>query len=174
MSKYSEEFKLSIVQQYLTGVDGFKAIAHQHGFCPSMVFRWVGLYRAHGAEGLRKKCSHYSMEFKLAVLQCIWNDELSYLQAAIKFNIRNPSILSVWERNYRDGGIDALRPRPKGRPRNMTAPTTKPEPKRDDENRSRDELLAELNQLRMENAYLKKLRALVQAQQKATPPAKRK
>ena len=47
-------------------------------------------------------------------------------------------------------------------------------PPPDDENRPRDELLAELNYLRMENAYLKKLQALVQAQQKATPPKKRK
>jgi transposase len=31
-----------------------------------------------------------------------------------------------------------------------------------DEAKSRDELLAELNSLRMENAYLKKLRALTQ------------
>jgi hypothetical protein len=36
------------------------------------------------------------------------------------------------------------------------------------------ELLVELQNLRMENAYLKKLRALVQAQQKATPLKKRK
>jgi transposase len=56
----------------------------------------------------------------------------------------------------------------------MTAPTTRPTPSDDDEKRSREELLAELQHLRMENAYLKKLRALVQAQQKATPPKKHK
>jgi transposase len=56
----------------------------------------------------------------------------------------------------------------------MAAPTTKPEPKGDDEKRTREDLLVELQHLRMENAYLKKLRALVQAQQKATPPKKRK
>jgi transposase len=56
----------------------------------------------------------------------------------------------------------------------MPVPTTKSEPSPDDEKRTREELLAELNQLRMENAYLKKLRALVQAKQKATSPTKRK
>jgi transposase len=35
----------------------------------------------------------------------------------------------------------------------------------DDALRSREDLLAEVNQLRMENAYLKKLGALVQATQ---------
>ena len=36
-----------------------------------------------------------------------------------------------------------------------------------EDTRTRDELVAELNYLRMENAYLKKLEALIQAQKKA-------
>jgi transposase len=46
----------------------------------------------------------------------------------------------------------------------------------DDESRSKKDLLAEIDQLRMENAYLKKLEALVQEQkqQKAAAPKKRK
>jgi transposase len=44
----------------------------------------------------------------------------------------------------------------------------------DDDNRSREELLAEVNQLRMELAYLKKLEALVQAQKKLVPLKKRR
>jgi transposase len=176
MSKYSEEFKLSIVQQYLAGVGGFREIARQHGLCHSVVRRWVLWYQAHGTEGLKKKFTHYNAEFKLSVLQRIWDDGLSYGQAATAFNIRTPGVLGVWERAYRGGGIDALRFRLEGRPRQMTTPITRPEPKPkpDDENRSHGELLAELNHLRMENAYLKKLRALVQAQQKATSPKKRK
>jgi transposase len=104
----------------------------------------------------------------------MWENELSFGQTAAAFNIRNHSAVGVWERSYREGGFDALLPRPRGRPKQMPAPTTKPEPSPDDEKRTREELLAELNQLRMENAYLKKLRALVQAKQKATPPTKRK
>jgi len=44
-----------------------------------------------------------------------------------------------------------------------------------DEARSREELLAELNYLRMENAYLKKLEALTQARRAPTrrKPSKR-
>jgi transposase len=45
----------------------------------------------------------------------------------------------------------------------------------DDEVRSREDLLTEVNYLRMENAYLKKLKALVQQQaQPATARKKRK
>jgi transposase len=104
----------------------------------------------------------------------MWDNELSFGQTAAAFNIRNHAAVGKWERSYREGGFDALIPRPRGRSKQMSTPTTKPEPSPDDEKRTREELLAELNQLRMENAYLKKLRALVQARQKATPPTKRK
>jgi transposase len=44
----------------------------------------------------------------------------------------------------------------------------------DDETRTRDELLAEVNHLRMEVAYLKKLRALVRQQRPVrTSPRKK-
>jgi transposase len=54
----------------------------------------------------------------------------------------------------------------------MKAPISKPEPKSDQE-RSREELLKELEYLRMENEVLKKLQALAQAR-KAAAPKKRK
>lgn len=174
MTKYNEQFKRSVVQHYLNGSDGYGATAEHFALHNSIVRHWVGLFQANGAEGLRKKFTSYSAEFKLLVLQHIWDNEQSNRQAAVLFNIRNPSIIGAWERAYRDGGVDALKARPRGKPKKMAAPTTKPEPSGDDEKRSRDELLAELQHLRMENAYLKKLRALVQAQQKATPPKKRK
>jgi transposase len=43
-----------------------------------------------------------------------------------------------------------------------------------DSDSSREDLLAEVNHLRMENAYLKKLDALVQANTKAAQQKKRK
>lgn len=174
MTKYNEQFKLAVVQHYLCGAEGYRTTATRFGLDHKTVKRWVDWFRAHGFDGLKKKFTHYSAEFKLSVLRHIWDNDLSYGQAAAEFNIRNPGILRVWERAYRDGGIDALEPKPRGKPKKMPAPTTNPEQPRDDEKRSRDELLAEVQHLRMEVAYLKKLRALVQAQQKQVPRKKRK
>ena len=174
MTKYDERFKLSVVQQYMDGVGGYTALARQHGLAHSMVERWVQRFRVHGADAFKKKFTHYSAEFKLLVLRHMWENELSYGQTAVQFNIRNPGILSVWERGYRSGGLDALNPRPRGRSTAMAVPTAKPDTPPGDEKRSREDLLAELDYLRMENAYLKKLQALVQARQKQAPPKKRK
>jgi transposase len=175
MSKYSAQFKLAVVEQYLAGALGFQSIGAQHGVPHSMVRKWVGLYRRHGTDGLRKKFTHYSAEFKLSVLQHMWDNELSYGETAAVFNIRHHAAVGVWERCYHEGGLDSLMPRSRGRPTKMPA-AQDPDPSipPDDAERTREQLVAEVNQLRMEVAYLKKLRALVQSQQPQRAAARKK
>ena len=167
MRRYKEQFKLAVVEQYLTGLAGFKALGHQHGVSSSNVRKWVAFYRLHGVSALQKKFTHYSAAFKLSVLQHMWTHRLSHCQTAAIFDIRSLAMVGQWERLYHSGGIDALKPRPRGRPKTMPVPRTPPPPSSDDQTRTRDDLLAELNYLRMENAYLKKLEALVQSKKQA-------
>ena len=175
MTKYNEQFKLAVVQQYLSGTAGYKVLAKVHGLSYSMVKKWVDLHRQHGAAGLEKKSSHYDAKFRHAVLQHMWDGELSYGQVAAVFNIRSATSVSQWERCYHDGGIDALIPRSRGKPNKMpTAEDTKPQLPPDGAERTRDELVAEVNHLRMEVAYLKKLQALVQSQQQQRVTARKK
>lgn len=174
MSKHTEQFKLSVIKDYLAGVDGFRAVAQRHGADESIVRKWVATYRQHGASGIDKKYTHYDAQFKLSVLQHMWNKGLSQREAAAVFNIRSTASIGVWERQYYAGGIDALAPRRRERPKKMPdAPITKP-PAATDQTRTREQLLEEINYLRMENAYLKKLEALVQADKKAAQHKKRK
>ncbi|QGZ38061.1 IS3 family transposase [Pseudoduganella flava] len=159
MTKYDEYFKLRIVQQYLAGASGYKTLSKQHGLDASMIRRWVKWFEAHGVDGLKKKFTQYPAEVKLSVLQHMWDNELSCRQTAALFNIRNPGIVNIWEREFRRAGFDALIARPRGRPKSMPAAPPKPEMKPDDSNRSKEDLQAEVEHLRMENAYLKKLQA---------------
>jgi len=78
-----------------------------------------------GADAFKKKLSQYSAEFKLSVLRHMWENELSYGQTAVQFDIRSPGVLSVWERSFHSGGLDALKPRPRGRSTAMTNPGSK-------------------------------------------------
>jgi len=174
MAKYSEQYKLHIVGQYLAGSVGTKRLADNHGIGRSVVERWVRLYRLHGLDGLKKKFTHYSAEFKLSVLRHMWDNELSCSQAAAVFNIRDPAAVGIWERRHHEGGIEALRPRPRGRPKMSTRPTKKPSPASGKARTREEELQAENEQLRMEVAYLKKLHALVQAQEKSAQAKKHK
>ena len=172
--KYTEEFKHTVVHDYLSSRDGLLAVARRHSVTNrSLVERWVCAYRLHGNAGLSKKRSRYGADFKLSVLQDMWENQASITQTAAKFDIRRHSTVGAWERAYREGGFTALMP-PLRRPKKMTIPTTKPEVPGGEDKRSREELMAELEYLRMENAYLKKVRALVQAQQNSAPAKKRK
>lgn len=166
MIKHSDAFKLQVVQQYLGGSIGFHSLARQHGIVGPMVRRWVECYRLHGMDGLARKVGQYSPEFKLSVLQDMWDNSLSQTQAAARHNVRNPTSIGIWASRYLSGGYEALIRPGRRKIQDMPAPTSKPEPLRDDE-KPREQLLAELEYLRMENAYLKKLEALVQAKKLA-------
>jgi transposase len=172
MAKYTEDFKLAVVQRYIEGTMGYKLVADQFNIRNrSLVTRWVGFFRVHGKDGLKAKRDSYDAAFKLSVLQHMWDNELSKGQAATTFNIRGHSTVGTWERAYRLGGIEALQP-PRIRKPKMQPEQNKPEPIEVEDKRSREELLNELLYLRAEVAYLKKLDALVRSQAQSTPLSK--
>jgi transposase len=175
MSKYTVQFKHTIVQEYLSGQEGYRALSRRHGMANrSLLERWVAAYQVHGDAGLSKKRSRYGADFKLSVLQHMWENRLSITETAARFDIRRHSTVGAWERAYREGGIRALTPAPIKPVKKIAIAPTEPAVPAGEDKRSREELLAELEYLRMENAYLKKLKALVQARQNAATPKKRK
>jgi len=176
MSKYTEQFKHQVVQDYLSGGGGYQALSQRHGIANrSSIERWVVAYRLHGDAGLSaKKRRRYEADFKLSVLQHMWENRFSITQTAAQFDIRRHSMVGDWERAYREGGVEALTPVPTTRVKKIPIPTTTPAVTAGEDTRNREELLAELAHLRMEVAYLKKLDALVQARQKSAAPKKRK
>jgi transposase len=101
----------------------------------------------------------------------MWDNELSYGRTAVHFDIRSAGSVGVWERQYREGGLAQLVPKPRGRSK-MSRTATIAKPKKD-EDKTREELIAELNRLRMEVEFGKKLDALVQAKKDAAPAKKR-
>jgi transposase len=177
MSKYSEQFKLSVIQRYLSGPLGFRAVAEEVGVGVAIVKRWVAFYRAHGSEGISaRRHVRYDAEFKLKVLRHMWDNHLSCAQTAAAFNVRGQCNVASWQRKYRMGGADALMPASAKMPRKVPDksidPPTPPVP--DADSRSREQLLGRIEDLEMEVAYLKKLRALIQSQQAQQVPRKKR
>ena len=176
MAKYDEGFKRAIVLRYLSGLESVNALASRHGVHRAMIQRWIAAYELHGDAALRKKFSHYSAEFKLSVLQRMDQEMLSAQQVIALFDIRGGAgVISAWRRQYDQGGLQALQPKPKRySPKMPQTPTDQPaaSPSTED-TRSRKDLLKEVEYLRAEVAYLKKLDALVGAKRLAAQ-AKRK
>ena len=177
LKKYSEQVKLAAVQAYRDGTLGWKATAKAHDVETSSLRKWVAAYEVHGPDGVREKRRElYSREFKLKVLRRMRDEDLSYRQAAALFDIRNFNIIGTWERAYERDGMPGLAAQWAGRRKKMTTPENQKSNSslREGDKRTREQLLEELQSLRLENAYLKKLDALVQSQAKSAPGRKRK
>lgn len=167
MTKYNPAFKLKLVKQCLAG-NSTNKVAVRNGIGHSILQRWVRSYQQHGLPGLAKQYSRYDAQFKLNVLQRIDQDGLSDQQAAILFGIRGQNSIGEWKRLYHAGGINALKPHREREPAMPQKPPETPlQSCPDDDERTRQELLDELGYLRAENAYLKKLDALIREQNAA-------
>lgn len=93
----------------------------------------------------------------------------SLRDTAAIFNIPTHALLSRWKKEFETEGVDALKPKKKGRP-SMKDKVNKSTPVEG----SVGALQSEVERLRMENAYLKKLNALVQSKEKLQNKTKRK
>jgi len=119
MSKYSYEFKLLVVQHYLQDIDSLTSTSKKFEVQASAVRKWVGLYRLHGAEALKKKPNaKYSPAFKCSVIEHMRQHMWSINQTAAHFNIPAISSVSVWEKLYDHGKIEVPSVR-RGRPKTM-------------------------------------------------------
>lgn len=177
MNKYSEQLKLEAVEIYLSGTLGLRATAKLHNVGFASLRKWVAGFEALGIAGIqRKRRQAYDVKFKVEVLHKMKSEGLSQRQVGALFNIRRFDCITEWERAYDKDGMAGLTPNQSSR-RKSKAPNNAPEssPRLEGaEIPSRQELLEELEALRTENAYLKKLRALVQAQAKSAPNKERK
>ncbi len=170
MTNYSHEVRIKATKDYCRGNRDLREVAGRHGVNVSSLRLWVAAYRIHGALGVRTKARKiYSAQFKLDVLQRMRSENLSRRQAAALFNVRRHDMIGIWQRAYDSGGIAALHSTA-DRSRESTMEESegeRPGKNRIDDQRSRQELLEELQHLRMENAYLKKLKALAQTDKPA-------
>ena len=95
----------------------------------------------------------YSGEFKQMVVETMRKEGLSCREAALQFEISEHGRVASWERIYLEEGPEGLYIERRGRKSTGRPKKLKPEIEED--------LIAEVQRLRAENAYLKKLRALV-------------
>lgn len=157
MAKYSDEFKINLVKEYLEGYYGYRLLAKKHNTPNTYVIRrWVRAFQAFGVDGIKRKRKNavYSVPFKLDVLHYMERTGSSLQDTAIVFGLNNPPLIASWKNRYREAGVEGLE-NPKGRP-SMTK--KRKQPLKKEESREK-QLETEIEELRLEVAYLKKLNA---------------
>lgn len=150
-SSLSEHQREQLVELFEQGM-GYTAAASSLGvskYAARMLYRRFTL---HGRLCLVEKPTkqQYSFDFKREVVQRHLAGETA-MDLAREFGLSSEQLVRGWSRKWRKGGDEALKPKPKGRPKGSVAPKPLSE---------EEKLRRQIARLEAENAYLKKLRDL--------------
>ena len=112
----------------------------------------------------KRKYKKYSPELKISVIMDMREHHLGYCETARKYNLGDPNLGGVvhmlrrWERIFLEEGAEGLMKERRGK----ASGSKKERPSKLDK-KTEEDLIAENQRLRMEIEYLKKLSALVLA-----------
>ena len=152
--RYDESMRRMAAEMFAGGRGHHSAATHL-GLPPTTVRKWHRAYVALGLEGLLamgKKSRSYRWELKVLAARDVVGGGEPKAAVMARYGIASLSPLEKWCKAYREGGAEALRPKPKGRPPGSDAKAVR---------KTRGQELEErVRKLEAENAYLKKLAAL--------------
>ena len=170
MAKYTNNQKLEAVTRFQNSTESVNGIATSLGIPEPVVRNWIKQFKYHGLAAFEKSYTSYTAEFKINVLNYMNENGVSSNEAAVIFKIPSPRLVRKWRKQLEIDGYDALISKKKGRP--SMKKETNIQPKHTLVEGSTEALQARIKQLEMENEYLKKLNALVQAKEKSPKKTK--
>jgi transposase len=170
MKRICDSVKLAAIKEYLKGNQTCSEIARSIGMNPSDLLLLIKRYQLHGSKAFRKGYTQHSKQFKLDVLSYMDEHGTSIRETTAIFNLSSATLIRIWKKQFELGGFDALESKKKGHL--MMKKQNQPSNNTQSTDESIKALQAELEYLRMENAYLKKLNALVQEKEKSQPKKK--
>lgn len=154
--KHDIEARKAAIELFERG-HGPKSAARALSVPRSTVRQWLYAYRSFGSEVLLSmdgKQARYTYEQKVAAASAVVDGGMSRQDAMKAFGVMSMAPLKRWCALYREGGAEALGPKPRGGPKGSRS-----RPR----GRTREQELEErCRRLEAEVAYLKKLRALVE------------
>ena len=160
--KHHYDFKLRCVEEILKGRSAI-SVAAEFNCDRSQIWTWFGSYKRLGASGLMPRSNQsYDANFKLKVLKAVEKKSLTLREACIMFNISGGSVIRAWQRSFSEKGIAGLQGKSKDKPEFMAF---KRRIETSAKSTTKEKLLLENESLRAENALLKKLQALIQAEE---------
>jgi len=159
MKRHTLEEKLTIVKYVLEDKHSVWEASDFFHVAYQTIRMWVKHYENSGINGLMIENKTYSGDFKVYVVEYMRKNNLSLVQTAIHFSIPDHTRVRVWEKLYDEKGIQYLIKEHRGR-RKMKSKKENKVSKSTTSNEK--ELLKKIEYLETENAYLKKLNALIQ------------
>lgn len=175
--RISLETKKVAVLSVVSGKETCISAAQKVGCHRSSVQNWVVFYRKHGMKGLNLPWRTYSEEFKVEVIDYMLKNRLSLVRTAAHFGIPNSNMVKGWRKLYDSKGWVGLHQqfseRKTTKMTNKKKGGKKEEPDLDQSAQKLAELQKEVEYLRAENAFLKKLDALIREEEAGKAQSKR-
>lgn len=161
----SWEFKLECVEAYLKGrwVEKPECAKCSTKMFHDKIVLWTRIYKVHGVDGLKHNCANkeWTAEGRFELVARVLVGE-SITSVSIDVAI-DKGLLSQWVRKYKTKGYDRLKLLKKGRPSKKSVMRKDDKTKKLTKSEKEELILLreQVEYLRAENAYLKKLRALI-------------
>lgn len=168
--RWSKEEKLKMVLEYKKNSFTPTVEGCSRKTMHNRIRKWAKVYDLYGECGLEHRSRHWTYEDKRNAVQRVLDGE-SYSEVARSLGIPIETQVLIWHRKYLELGWHGLKLDGRGKKRKMGNKPIKPS-----KSKSQAEEIVELRKrleyLEAENAYLKKLAALVQ-QRKAQEQKKK-
>ncbi len=171
MTKHIMDTKIKLIKLIEDDNYSIGLAAKELNVSKSIAGRWIKQYEFHGYAGLMMKSHTYTGEFKVGVVKYMHQNHLSMSETSARFGIPSVATLVKWERIYYEEGEQGLYQERRGRSKNNMSNKPK-SPKLSA--KTEEDLIAEIQRLRAENAYLKKYNTLVQDKRNLKPIKKQK
>ncbi|MFD4490907.1 IS3 family transposase [Lysinibacillus fusiformis] len=160
MARITFEQKLDAIFRVEKGDEGITSIARSLNFTNTeLIHFWIGKYNLHGPESLKKSYTRYSIEDKLYILNYMNENRLSDIETAVHFNLPTPGTIRKWRISLKNLSVDTLFLKEKGH-KQLKKDNSKKGKNQNFKEGSLEALRAENEQLRMENAFFKKVEFL--------------
>ncbi|MEC4185465.1 helix-turn-helix domain-containing protein [Adlercreutzia sp. R21] len=150
--KYGMDVRAEAVRYFEMGFAN-KIVGRLLGIPHGTVKRWLYAYRALGKEALFvTKHKTYSHDLKVEAARAVTEGRMSKPEAMAAYGVKGRTQINEWCRLYREGGADALLPKPKGRPKKTEPAFSSRE----------EELEARVRELELELEIQKRINALAE------------
>ena len=169
MFRHPFELKLEIVKYVIEGKHSYKQASLKYHIHQEQIRVWSNLYRVSGEDGLKpQKIRKYDGNFKVKVVEYMYANHLSFEKTRMHFKLPSSTIIILWKQIYDEKGRNYLLNNRSISVEHMRVKRIERMKKTNNlkscnfTDKSKEELLKEIEDLKMENDYLKKLQALVQ------------
>lgn len=150
--KYGMDARAEAVRLFDMGFAD-KLVGRLLGIPHDTVRGWLYAYRALGREALFvSKHRTYSHDLKVEAAKAVIEGRMTKPEAMESYGLKSKTQIDTWCRLYREGGPDALLPKPKGRPKKAEPVFSSRE----------EELEARVRELELELEIQKRINALAE------------